>query len=154
MLSSSLLKGPAKRLAFPANLERPFREEYYNAALGTARVAAILAIAVNIVFGILDLWIIPHSRVVAWGVRFGVICPVFALLFAASFIPYLKRRLAAVFPPFAFFAALVGGVGIVTGARRYWRRSCSGDGFHSCLLTVLRVKSVATSLIRASSPPS
>ena len=42
-----------------------------------------------------------------------MICPVFALTVVVSFIPYLKRRLATVFGWFAFFAALVGGLGIV-----------------------------------------
>lgn len=112
MSTFALLQLPASRLAFPAELEQAYLKEYWETSIVIARIAAVLCTVLYSGFGILDFWIIPQSRVFAWIVRFGVVCPLFTAIFVVTFLPYLKKKAAVLVPLTASAGALAAGLGI------------------------------------------
>lgn len=107
------LPTPAGRLAFPKELEEPFRDAYTRESLRTVRVGALLAAALYAAFGLLDPLTVPHIARAAWLMQYGVVCPVLLLSWAATFIPYFLQRLPRLLWPGIALNVLVAGGGII-----------------------------------------
>ncbi|MBP7735163.1 MAG: serine/threonine-protein phosphatase [Spirochaetes bacterium] len=92
-------------LKFDLALEQEFIKDYNINSLSFIRLALILTIVLYAMFAILDIWIIPVTRPVAWLIRFGIVIPFVAAMIALS---YVKK-----FQPYTQSALLLTGV--VTG---------------------------------------
>jgi protein kinase-like protein len=71
-------------------LEAAFTEEYHHASLRHIRFAVGMGLFLVAVFGLLDAIIQPAIRDSLWLIRYGVICPVIALVFAVTFLPAVR----------------------------------------------------------------
>lgn len=99
-----------KRLKFNnLQLEKEFREDYFNKSLMTTRIALILGIALYSIFGILDILIAPLSKSKILFIRFAIVSPGLLAVFILSFFNIFKK----IMQPILMFISLVAGLGIV-----------------------------------------
>ncbi|MCC6499237.1 MAG: adenylate/guanylate cyclase domain-containing protein [Anaerolineales bacterium] len=99
----------AGKLRFPPEIEKQFLEEYRVGARSTTRFALALGAALYALFGILDIYAVPMSKEVVWSIRFGIVVPVFVLIFASTYF----KSFQAYIQPLACAAASIAGLGIV-----------------------------------------
>lgn len=99
----------AGKLRFPPEIEKKFLEEYRANTLSTTRFALALGGALFALFGILDVYAVPISKNVVWFIRFGLVIPVIAIIFATTYIPRLQRYIQ----PLMCATVAVTGLGIV-----------------------------------------
>ena len=96
-------------LSFPRELERDFREYYFDKSLRQVRIASALGVFFYAVFGILDASLVPEAKIALWFIRFAVVCPIVFLVFLFSFSKYFKKFMQ----PVIAFAVLLAGLGII-----------------------------------------
>ncbi|MEW6085560.1 MAG: adenylate/guanylate cyclase domain-containing protein [Chloroflexota bacterium] len=99
----------AGRLRFPPEIEKQFLEDYRVNTLSTTRFALALGAVLYGLFGILDMYAVPISKNVVWSIRFGIVVPVFALIFVSTYV----KRLQAYIQPLMCAGVAVAGLGIV-----------------------------------------
>jgi diguanylate cyclase (GGDEF)-like protein len=97
------------RLRFPAELERRFLTYYLQRSMTQMRTALVLGFIMYGLFGILDAWIIPDAREVAWVLRYAIVCPMIAALFLYSFFVRSDTRMQIGWT----IVILAAGMGIV-----------------------------------------
>jgi two-component system cell cycle sensor histidine kinase PleC len=90
-------------------LEREFQHDYFEKSLWHARGALVLIIILYGAFGVLDSWIVPDIKEIAWFIRYGVVLPLCAALLAFSFHQAFERWMQ---PMFAVLY-MIGSSGIV-----------------------------------------
>lgn len=90
-------------------LEEEFRTDYARRFLLQVRASLLLAIALYAAFGVLDPYIIPEAKSLAWFVRYAVVCPVFSVVFLLSWSPLVQRHLQ----PILAGLGLLAGLGII-----------------------------------------
>jgi class 3 adenylate cyclase len=98
----------AKRLHFPDEVERHFREDYFASTISSTRLALVMGIILYAGFGVLDLFAVPLSWQSAWIVRYGIVVPLFVLALAISYVPEFKEYTQ----PATCFGAIVAGLGV------------------------------------------
>lgn len=98
----------AKRLRFPEDIEKHFREDYHVNTISSTRIALILGIALYSLFGILDFYAAPLSRQSIWIVRFGVVIPLMAASLILAYIPRLRHFIQ----PAVCFTVIAAGLGV------------------------------------------
>ena len=96
-------------LSFPRELERAFRDYYFDTSLRQVRIASALGVFFYAVFGILDAFLVPDAKIALWFIRFAVVCPIVFLVFLFSFSKYFKKFMQ----PVIAFAVLLAGLGII-----------------------------------------
>lgn len=99
----------AGRLRFPTEIEKQFLEDYRVNTLSTTRFALALGAVIYGLFGILDLYAAPLSKNIIWSIRFGIIVPVFALIFASTYF----KRFQTYIQPLMCAGVGIAGLGIV-----------------------------------------
>jgi PAS domain S-box-containing protein len=72
-------------------LERDFSSDYFTKSLKHVRLAMAFGLFLYAVFGILDSYIIPEEKSLAWFIRYAVVCPYFVFLLLFSLTPQFKR---------------------------------------------------------------
>ena len=77
-------------LSFPAEIEREYKEDFFNKSLKHVRVAMLIAIAFFAVFGILDSWLVPDAKELLWFIRYAIYCPSVLFLYLFSFSKHFK----------------------------------------------------------------
>ena len=86
------------KLRFEGETEKDFRIHYDRESLSYMRLGLLMAAALYGVFGVLDIWIIPQSHVIAWVIRFGIVIPlvlgVLALTYCRRAIPWLQELMS------------------------------------------------------------
>jgi PAS domain S-box-containing protein len=97
------------RLRFSDELEKDFREDYFQKSLYQLRFGIILGATIYALFGILDAWITPEVKIHAWVVRFAVVIPACLGVLFFSFTPRFKKYMQITM----FFLVLAAGGGIV-----------------------------------------
>ena len=75
----------AGRLRFPPEIEKQFLEDYRVNVKSTARFALALGALLYALFGILDMYAVPLSKNAVWSIRFGIVVPMFTLVFASTY---------------------------------------------------------------------
>jgi signal transduction histidine kinase/ActR/RegA family two-component response regulator len=75
---------------FNRELELEFYDDYFTNSLGLIRVTLILSLSLVAIFGILDIWILPISKIYAWTIRFAFICPAIAFCLILSLFKFFK----------------------------------------------------------------
>ena len=95
-------------LAFKGELEKVFREQYYEKTLWQVRIGLLAGLGLYLVFGILDALILPEAKAKLWFIRYVVVCPVIAAVILFSFSRHFKRYGQA----FISLVVVVSGLGI------------------------------------------
>lgn len=97
-------------LAFlDSDLERAFKEDYFEKTLFQIRLALLFAAFLYAIFGILDYFVIPSIKQYAWFIRFFLICP----LLLATFVLTYTRYFRALMRFLLFLAGFAGGAGVI-----------------------------------------
>ncbi len=96
-------------LSFPSETEKAFIDFYYANSLKQLRFYLGLAIVFFMLFGLLDVLMIPGVPVELWSIRYGFICPGLILCLLVSFTRFFKKFMQ---PTLTFFMLLTG-VGII-----------------------------------------
>ncbi len=99
----------ARRLAFPASVEKLFLKDYFHNSLGSCRASLVVAFLLYAVFGILDFWGIPSAKHYVWTIRYAIVCPVIAAALLLSFLPIFERVMQLA----AGIVVTTAGLGIV-----------------------------------------
>ena len=76
---------------FNSILEQEFFNDIFNNTLGLIRFSLIMSCLLVASFGILDIWILPSGKYIAWIIRFGIICPYMIFCIISTFFKYFKK---------------------------------------------------------------
>ena len=76
-------------------LERDYQDALFQRSLTLVRISLVLGIALFALFAILDLWVVREGIGTVWAIRFTVVCPILAGVFAFSFSRHFKRYMQA-----------------------------------------------------------
>ncbi len=80
------------RFANP-RLETAFKRDYFHQSLRQVRVSLLVGGLLYAAFGLLDTSIVPESTTITWIIRYAVVFPVIAAVFALSFMHCFERRI-------------------------------------------------------------
>lgn len=81
------------------NLENRYKVTSSKGSLKIVRIGILLAVSLYLIFGILDLWMIPESLAVVWGIRLAVsliLMFIFFLSFKVIFRKYIQMFLVII----------------------------------------------------------
>jgi len=95
---------------YSANLEIPFRKEYYIASLPINRAAMFIGAFFYALFGILDALLMPEQKSTIWLIRYGVVTPAMVAVLVFSYTAFFKRC----------FNPLMAGVSVLAGGGIIW----------------------------------
>ena len=90
-------------------VEKAFRSDYFKNSIVRVRLSLLVAVCFYAAFGILDTFIIPEAKHVAWPLRYGFICPMLIALFAFSYSKHFERLWEASL----VIGGLIAGIGII-----------------------------------------
>ncbi len=76
---------------FDREIEKKFLESYIEKSLPVIRIGYLLCIFLYGIFGVLDIWIVPETKNIAWFIRFAIVIPVLVLIISISFCNFFKR---------------------------------------------------------------
>ncbi|TNE52028.1 MAG: hypothetical protein EP344_15930 [Bacteroidetes bacterium] len=107
MKTTSILR--AMGLQFEPALEEEFLHQYYLDSIVTVRSGIILGIVLYSLFGILDEYMLPVTKQLAWAIRFIIIVPLLLGLLAYTFTASFSK----IFNSAIFLTSLMLGYGIV-----------------------------------------
>lgn len=96
-------------LRFLPEQEKAFRQYYRKNTIGQTRIALLFAVLLYGSFGLLDSWIIPEIKQVAWMLRYWLICPIYVLFWIMTFFTKKDLYLQGI----AGLAIILGGAGII-----------------------------------------
>ena len=82
---------PDFNLQFGKETEKEFCNDYSEKSLVVNRAGYFLCIFLYSIFGLLDIWIVPETKHIAWFIRFAVVIPVVVLCIVCSFYDIFKR---------------------------------------------------------------
>ena len=94
---------------FSENLEKIFYDDYFSISLPIVRVALVLHIMLYALFGVLDIWIVPLHKTAVWIIRYGIICPLYAIVLIFTFSALFKKYMQYILLVISFMS----GLGIV-----------------------------------------
>ncbi|MFZ5942147.1 MAG: ATP-binding protein [Bacteroidota bacterium] len=95
-------------LAFPAGLEKVFREKYFTDSLRQLRVAFVMVTLLYASFGYLDRLTVPQYVTFFHLIRYMIVVPLLTTVLLLSFTPFFRK----VWQELIMFCAITGGVGI------------------------------------------
>lgn len=116
---------------FPKTLELAFNEYHRNNTLKHLRVALLTGLFLFMVFGIVDLMLLPADRKHMWIIRYVVVCPTIAAGLAFTFALRFRRFIQ----PVISFAMLVASLGIV--AMVYFDPTPAKNYYYSGILLLI-----------------
>jgi signal transduction histidine kinase len=126
-------------------LETGFREDFFARNVSHFRHDLLLGCILYAVYGILDYWIIPESRIPTWYIRFTIVCPTLLGVFFFTYSRLSRKFLE----PALFLACFAAGAGIVAmivmasppGSYLYYA------GLLLCLLFYFRLRFLTASVL-------
>ena len=95
-------------------LERDFCSDYCTKSLKHVRLAMAFGRLLYAAFGILDVYIIPEAKDIAWFIRFAIVCPYLVFLLRFSLTPQVERCMKEALMLLVFVAGV--GIAIMIGA--------------------------------------
>jgi class 3 adenylate cyclase len=95
--------------ALSRDLEESFQRFRFEKTLPVLRLVIFFSIVIYAGFGALDRWVVPGAARSIWVIRFGIYCPMAALVLALTFTKMFRR----IAQPVLAMMALIGGLGIV-----------------------------------------
>ena len=108
-MENTQLDAYARRLRFPAPLEKQFKRVYFDNSLAICRIAMAMTLLLWLSFGVLDYYVLPISRPQVWQVRFFVVTPILLGVLLLSFTSHFRRVMQASL----FVNVLAGGFGLI-----------------------------------------
>ena len=90
-------------------LEQEFFDDYFDKVLRQVRIAVIVGIFLYAIFGVLDAFIIPDWRIAAWIIRFSIVIPLLAAVYAFSYSSHFRELMQ----PILILVILISGFGII-----------------------------------------
>jgi signal transduction histidine kinase len=78
-------------LQFEPSLEERFWNDNFEKSLSDVRVGLWLVIILYALFGVLDVWIVPETKVVIWIIRFIIVIPFTLLVFFFTYSKAFQR---------------------------------------------------------------
>jgi len=96
-------------LSFEPSLEAEYKAHHFRENLRNIRVSLLLGALLYSVFGLLDAWVVPEIKTVAWVIRYAILDPVALVLVALSFSRLFERHYELFLDGFC----IVGGLGVV-----------------------------------------
>ena len=127
----SLEQGGRGAHRFPKTLELAFNEYHRTNTLKHLRVALLTGLFLFMVFGIVDLMLLPADRKHMWIIRYVVVCPTIAAGLAFTFALRFRRFIQ----PVISFAMLVASLGIV--AMVYFDPTPAKNYYYSGILLLI-----------------
>jgi signal transduction histidine kinase len=93
---TNILRGLKEELpdflfCFEKDTEREFRRNYIDKSLVVMRGGYLLCIFLYAIFGLLDIWIVPETKHIAWFIRFAVVIPLLIFIIVSTFFDFFKR---------------------------------------------------------------
>lgn len=127
----TLQRGGRLSLRFPAGLESAFNEYYFTNTLKHVRVALLTGLFLYLVFGLVDLRLLPTDRSHMWFIRYAVVCPMITTGLAFTYASSFRRFMQ----PVIFLMMLVASLGIV--AMVYFDPTPEKNYYYSGLLLLI-----------------
>ena len=87
---ASALRQLRSNLQFKPDLEAKFQAHYFEKSLPVVRLAIWLAITLYAIFGILDFWMFPKTKVLIWTIK-GLVILVLLVGFSVTYAKSFKR---------------------------------------------------------------
>jgi hypothetical protein len=81
---------------FEKAIEKEYYDDLYLNSIILIRVLCAMSFILVAAFGILDSWILPFGKHIAWFLRYAVMCPFVLLCFIFSFFPFFKKLMQPV----------------------------------------------------------
>lgn len=97
------------QLSFDQAPEREYRIQDFHESIRTIRFGMILGILLYGLFGILDEYMLPVTKDIAWFIRFAIVLPVLIIVLVMSFRESFVRYAT----PIIFSTSLILGYGIL-----------------------------------------
>lgn len=94
---------------FEPHIEKEFLFDSFKNSIITVRFGIILGIVLYSIFGILDQYMIPETKLIAWFIRFVAVVPILVIILLLSFTTFFRKY----FVPVLFVTSLVLGFGII-----------------------------------------
>ncbi len=92
IIASIQKKLPKFAYRFEEQVEKEFLKAYIERSLVVIRIGFFLGIFLYGIFGVLDIWIVPETKSIAWFIRFAIVIPVLILSIIISFTDFFKRH--------------------------------------------------------------
>ncbi|HBG06447.1 MAG: hypothetical protein A2075_13090 [Geobacteraceae bacterium GWC2_58_44] len=127
----TLQQGGHRALRFPEPLESSFNEYYCTNTLKHVRVALFTGLFLYVVFGIVDLMLLPADRMHMWFIRYAVVCPTVVAGIAFTYVSRFRRFLQ----PAVSLVMLVASLGIV--AMVYFDPTPTKNYYYSGILLLI-----------------
>ena len=89
--------------------EKDFLKYHYVKSIGTSRVAMIVGWVLYLIFGVLDIWLVPISINKIWFIRFAIITPAGIVVFLLTFTRFYKKYMQIILA----IASTFFGMGLV-----------------------------------------
>ncbi|MEW6267141.1 MAG: EAL domain-containing protein [Thermodesulfobacteriota bacterium] len=77
-------------LTFPPDLEKEYKNDYYNKSLHHVRIAYFIAIFFYSIFGVLDYFLVPEAKEQLWFIRYALFLPFVLMAFLVSYTPLFR----------------------------------------------------------------
>jgi signal transduction histidine kinase len=97
------------KLKFDRQTEEKFLDDYIEKSLVVIRVGYLICILLYGIFGVLDIWIVPETKLIAWFIRFVIVIPIACLIIIFSFFNFFKRHNQILL----IISSSIAGLGIV-----------------------------------------
>jgi signal transduction histidine kinase len=78
--------------SFENKTEKEFRNDYIDKSLVVMRGGYLLCIFLYAIFGLLDIWIVPETKHIAWFIRFAIVIPLLIGIIISTFFNFFKRH--------------------------------------------------------------
>jgi class 3 adenylate cyclase len=78
-------------LTFEKNLEKEFLDRSISDSIPIVRIGILLAVILYAIFGILDQYMLPITKNIAWIIRFAVVVPALILILTATYREIFKK---------------------------------------------------------------
>ena len=76
---------------FDNQIEKEFLDSYIEKSLGVIRIGYFLCVFLYGIFGMLDVWIVPETKNIAWLIRFPIVIPCVVFIIIISYTDFFKR---------------------------------------------------------------
>ena len=78
-------------LSFGKDLEKTFRNYYFQDSLQHVRIALAVGLFFYGIFGVLDAWLVPEAKHKLWFIRYAIIFPYVLSVYLFSFTRLFKK---------------------------------------------------------------
>ncbi|MCF8305999.1 MAG: HAMP domain-containing histidine kinase [Ignavibacteriales bacterium] len=126
---------PDFKFVFEDETEKLFRKEYAIDSLPVLRASLILSIFLYGIFGILDVYMLPETAIIAWIIRFVFVIPFLIITIILTFTKFFLRFSQEIL----IITSLVAGFGIILMIDYSYPYEPGNKYYYSGLLLIVMV---------------